>query len=173
MISCYSSLDGTALRQCKEFGSHYTWILFYATIAAAIGPLLAGATIKDAPEGSGGNLLVLLFERLEKDIFVSEENDYKIAFYLYDGCLFLALLISLKLKVTLGSGGDEGENEIDLKKKRKKETREALKQIFSKPALIFFGLLFNNGLLWGVVDAYVLVYLQEYLGASSEMIGNH
>ena len=93
------------------------------------------------------------------------------AFYLYDGCLFVALLISLKLKVTLGFGSDD-DNSDEAKKRNKKETRRALKQIFSKPALIFYGMLFQNGVLWGVYDTYVIIYLQEYLGASSELIGN-
>jgi hypothetical protein len=54
LIAVYSSLDGTALRQCNEFNSDYSWVMFYSTIAGALGPLLATATIKDAAEGSSG-----------------------------------------------------------------------------------------------------------------------
>ena len=37
---------------------------FYANIAGAIGPFVASLTIKDAPEGSGGNFNKLLLEVL-------------------------------------------------------------------------------------------------------------
>jgi hypothetical protein len=54
MMSVYSALDGTALRQCKEFNSDYSWVMFYSTISSAMGPLLASVLIKDAAEGSTG-----------------------------------------------------------------------------------------------------------------------
>jgi hypothetical protein len=89
---------------------------------------------------------------------------------MYDGCLFMALLISLKLKVTMGHGdsSDDGTGGLDMKKK---ETIKALRQLVSPSAIIFFGLIFNGGLLWGVHDTYLHLYLQEYLGASSQMLG--
>ena len=55
LIACFSSFDGTSLRQCREYNSDYAWVTFYANIAGAIGPFVASLTIKDAPEGSGGN----------------------------------------------------------------------------------------------------------------------
>ncbi len=61
MIACFSALDGTALRNCKQFNSSYNWVQFYSTIAAGIGPLIAAATIKDAPKGSGGKIVLYLF----------------------------------------------------------------------------------------------------------------
>ena len=57
LIACFSSFDGTSLRQCREYNSDYAWVTFYANIAGAIGPFVASLTIKDAPEGSGGNLI--------------------------------------------------------------------------------------------------------------------
>ena len=56
LISCFSSFDGTSLRQCREYNSDYAWVTFYANIAGAIGPFVASLTIKDAPEGSGGKV---------------------------------------------------------------------------------------------------------------------
>lgn len=82
----------------------------------------------------------------------------------------MALLVSLKLKVTVGGGPKE--TDIAKKKEQKKENRKSLKQLISGPALIFFGIIFHGGLLWGVHDTYVAVYLTEYLGASSQLIGN-
>ena len=64
MISCFSSFDGTSLRQCREYNSDYAWVTFYANIAGAIGPFVASLTIKDAPEGSGGNFDKVLHEVL-------------------------------------------------------------------------------------------------------------
>jgi len=55
MNACFSALDGTALRQCEEYNSDYSWVTFYVTIASALAPLLASVTIVDAPEGSNGN----------------------------------------------------------------------------------------------------------------------
>ena len=54
MISCFSAFDGTALRQAREHNSDYSWVTLYGNIAAALGPVIAGFTIKDAPEGSDG-----------------------------------------------------------------------------------------------------------------------
>ena len=54
MISCFASFDGTALRQSREHNSDYSWVTLYANGAAALGPVIAALTIKDAPEGSDG-----------------------------------------------------------------------------------------------------------------------
>jgi hypothetical protein len=80
--------------------------------------------------------------------YTSDENDYSILFWIYYGCLFLALLVSLKLKVTMGhrDSSDDGTGGLDMKKKKKKETRRALRQLVSPSAIIYFGLIFNGGL---------------------------
>ena len=93
-------------------------------------------------------------------IFVLEENNYSAAYYFYDACLVVALLISLKLKVSVGDPTVESNENND---KKKKEHRKALKQLFSWPALIFFGIIFHGGLLWGIHDTYISIYLQEEL----------
>ena len=148
MQSVYSAYEGTALRQCKEYNSDFSWVNFYATLASAVGPLLASITIQDAVE-------------------VGEENNYTLAFYIFDGFLFLALLISFKLKVNLGTSELDQESKIE----RKKENRRALKDLVNPSALIFFGILFGGGAMWGVHDTYLLIYLQNDLGASSQFIG--
>ena len=152
LISCYSSLDGTALRQSREFNSDYSWVMIYSSLAAAFGPLISSLTIKDAEEGSG------------------EENDYSIAFYTYDACLFVALLISLKLKVTMTAKDDTTEED---KKGKKKKNRKEIRELFNSSALIFFAIIFQGGLMWGVRDTYLFIYLQEELKASSQLLGKY
>jgi hypothetical protein len=71
----------------------------------------------------------------------------------------------------VSDSSEDGTGGLDMKKKKKKETRRALRQLFSPSALIYFGLIFNGGLLWGVHDTYLQLYLQEDLGASSQMLG--
>ena len=83
-----------------------------------------------------------------------------------DGCWFIALLISLTLKVTMTSSPTTT-------KDQKKENRKALKQLFSPSALIFYGIIFQSGIMWGVKDTYMGVYLQDTLGASSQMLGKN
>ena len=124
--------------------------MVYSSLAAAFGPLISSLTIKDAEEGSG------------------EENDYSIAFYAYDACLFVALLISLKLKVTM-TAKDKSDGD---KKQKKKENRQEIRELFNSSALIFFAIIFQGGLMWGVRDTYLFIYLQEELKASSQLLGN-
>ncbi len=111
----------------------------------------------------------------------AEENDYSLAIYVGDGFLFLALLISTKLKVTLRpetDAADDAKSTKDHDKKneeqqRRKETRNALLKIINPTTLIFFGLVFTNGLVRGVDGTYVSLYLQDELGASSQLLGKH
>ncbi len=112
----------------------------------------------------------------------AEENDYSLAIYVGDGFLFLALLISTKLKVTLRPETDTGENDNkgtkhhdkkNEEQQRRKETRNALLKIINPTTLIFFGLVFTNGLVRGVDGTYVSLYLQDELGASSQLLGKH
>ena len=57
------------------------------------------------------------------------------------------------------------------KKQRTKENRRALRDLVNPSALIFFGILFGGGAMWGIHDTYLLIYLQNDLGASSQFIG--
>lgn len=88
--------------------------------------------------------------------FFLEENDYTLAFYIFDAFLLVTILISFKLKVTL-------KTEVISKR------REILK-LFNLPAIVFFAILFFGGILWGVHDTYLLIYLQDELGASSQLL---
>ena len=78
LIACFSSFDGTSLRQCREYNSDYAWVTFYANIAGAIGPFVASLTIKDAPEGSGGNFNKVRLEAREPGGFLSLELESKV-----------------------------------------------------------------------------------------------
>ena len=49
-------------------------------------------------------------------------------------------------------------------------TKESLKKIWNKASLIFFSLLLIVGILFGVKDTYLVPYLTEDLGASSQLI---
>ncbi len=68
ILACYACIDGTALRKAKEHGSHFTWVLLYTTMAQTIAPLVAAATIIDAPEGSGGKGTVSLLHHDPPDL---------------------------------------------------------------------------------------------------------
>ena len=51
-------------------------------------------------------------------------------------------------------------------------TKESLKRIWNKASLIFFSILFIVGTLFGVKDTYLVPYLTDDLGASSQLISN-
>ena len=55
-------------------------------------------------------------------------------------------------------------------KKSALSTKESLKKIWNKASLIFFSLLLIVGILFGVKDTYLVPYLTEDLGASSQLI---
>ena len=57
MQSVYAAFEGTAMRQCREYNSDFSWVVFYSSIGSVIGPFLASVTIEDAVEGSGGKIL--------------------------------------------------------------------------------------------------------------------
>ena len=54
MQSVYTAFDGTAMQQCHEYNSDFTWVSFYSSMGSVLGPFLAAYTIMDAEEGSGG-----------------------------------------------------------------------------------------------------------------------
>ena len=87
---------------------------------------------------------------------ITESTDYSILFYMLDGCLFAVCVLSLWLTVTM--------------RKSALTTTESLKKIWNKASLIFFTLLFMWGLIYGVRDTYVVPYLSDDLGASSQLI---
>ena len=49
-------------------------------------------------------------------------------------------------------------------------TKESLKKLWTKPAVILFLFVFTLGYGWGVRDTYLFAYLQDELGASSSLI---
>ena len=57
MQSVYAAFEGTAMRQCREYNSDFSWVVFYSSIGSVIGPFLASITIEDAVDGSGGKIL--------------------------------------------------------------------------------------------------------------------
>ena len=61
MQSVYAAFEGVAMRQCREFNSDFSWVVFYGSIGSAVGPFLASITIEDAAEGSGGKPSFMLF----------------------------------------------------------------------------------------------------------------
>ena len=92
----------------------------------------------------------------EVRIVISESTDYSILFYILDGCLLAVCVLSLWLTVTM--------------RKSALTTTESLKKIWNKASLLFFTLLFMWGLIYGVRDTYVVPYLSDDLGASSQLI---
>ena len=92
----------------------------------------------------------------EVRIVILESTDYSILFYILDGCLLAVCVLSLWLTVTM--------------RKSALTTTESLKKIWNKASLLFFTLLFMWGLIYGVRDTYVVPYLSDDLGASSQLI---
>ena len=90
---------------------------------------------------------------------ITESTDYSILFYMLDACLFIVCVLSLWLTVTM--------------RKSPLTTTESLKKIWNKASLIFFSLLFTWGLLYGVKDTYLVPYLSDDLGASSQLISEN
>ena len=88
----------------------------------------------------------------------TESTDYSILFYMLDGCLLAVCVLSVWLTVTM--------------RKSALTTAESLKKIWNKASLIFFTLLFMWGLMYGVRDTYVVPYLSDDLGASSQLISH-
>ena len=87
---------------------------------------------------------------------ILESTDYSVLFYIFDGCCFMVLVLSFWLKVSM--------------KRSALSTKESLKKIWNKASLIFFSILFVVGTLYGVKDTYLIPYLTEDLGASSQLI---
>lgn len=75
------------------------------------------------------------------------------------------MLVSLTVKVDLGKNEDESK-----KKQASSDNRKAIGQLFSPTALIFFAILFQGGIMWGVKDTYFYVYIQDELGGDSQLI---
>ena len=57
LLSIYSCIDGTILRHARDYNSDYAWVMVYNNIATLISPPIAGVLIKEAPEGSDGELI--------------------------------------------------------------------------------------------------------------------
>ena len=87
---------------------------------------------------------------------VLESTDYSVLFYIFDGCLLMVLVLSFWIKVSM--------------KRSALSTKESLKRIWNKASLIFFSILFIVGTLFGVKDTYLVPYLTDDLGASSQLI---
>ena len=95
-------------------------------------------------------------EKAKVKIVITESTDYSILFYILDGSILAVCVLSLWLNVTM--------------RKSALTTTESLKNIWNKASLIFFSLLFTWGLLYGVKDTYLVPYLSDDLGASSQLI---
>ena len=87
---------------------------------------------------------------------ITESTDYSILFYILDGSILAVCVLSLWLNVTM--------------RKSALTTTESLKNIWNKASLIFFSLLFTWGFLYGVRETYIVPYLSDDLGASSQLI---
>ncbi len=86
----------------------------------------------------------------------SGQNDYTLAYYVNDGFLVLTCLIVLLLHV-------QKHQEVE-------KTSKAIRKIFSFPALILFGILAMTGFMFGARDSLYAIYLQDELGADTQLI---
>ena len=90
---------------------------------------------------------------------IAEETDYSILFYACDIFLVIAAAMTVWLKVDMEKSGQT--------------TKESLKRLWTKPAVILFLFVFTLGYGWGVRDTYLFAYLQDELGASSSLISKN
>ena len=87
---------------------------------------------------------------------ISESTDYSILFYIVDGALVTVAVLSFWIRVSM--------------RKSPLTTKESLKKIWTKAPLVLFSFLFIMGAVMGVKDTYVVPYLSDDLGASSQLI---
>ncbi len=83
-------------------------------------------------------------------------TSYSILFYLINGFLALSICFVVTLDVRMDQSGQK--------------TTEALRNIWTRPAILFFTLLTYFGIAWGILDTYSLAYLSQSQGASSQLI---
>ena len=91
-------------------------------------------------------------------ITISEPTDYSALFYIMAGFKLSAAVLVFWLTVK--------------RDKSLQSTRESLKKIWNKPGLLLFSFLFILGFAQAVKDTYVIPYLTDDLGASSQLISN-
>ena len=92
----------------------------------------------------------------EKRIVIPESTDYSVLFYILDGCFFVVCVLSFWLTITI--------------RKSALTTTQSLRKIWNKASLILFSLLFTWGAVMGVKDTYLVPYLSDDLGASSQLL---
>ena len=89
-------------------------------------------------------------------LVIPESTDYSVLFYMLDGGCVIIVVLSFWLNVTM--------------KRSAETTKESFKRIWNKASMIFFSFLFIWGIVIGVKDTYVVAYLTDELGASSQLI---
>ena len=85
-----------------------------------------------------------------------ETTDYSILFFIADACFVTVAILSFWIQVSI--------------KKSALTTKESLKKIWNRASVILFSFLFIMGAVLGVKDTYVVPYLTDELGASSQLI---
>ena len=81
-------------------------------------------------------------------------------FYFYDACMLASIIVGLFLKVNFGKEDKSSDSNSEKStKEKKKEHRKAIKNLFTPSALLFFALLFGNGIAWGVKGKHLVYYM--------------
>ena len=75
------------------------------------------------------------------------------------------MIASLFVKVNLGQIKASSQEE------KLRQNKEELMKLVTPSSLIFFGMILQGGLMWGIRDTYFNVFLQKELGMSSQLIG--
>ena len=89
-------------------------------------------------------------------ITLPESTDYSVLFYIMAGFKITAAVLIFWLKVKV--------------ERSPQSTKESMKKIWNKSALILFAILFILGVVAGVKETYAIPYLTDDLGASSQLI---
>ena len=76
--------------------------------------------------------------------------------------MLASIIVGLFLKVNFGKEDKSSDSNSEKStKEKKKEHRKAIKNLFTPSALLFFALLFGNGIAWGVKGKH-LVYNMKH-----------
>ncbi|XP_023333504.1 uncharacterized protein LOC111705247 isoform X1 [Eurytemora carolleeae] len=147
----YNTSDALGSCIAKLEKGKYSSMVFFADIAMALAPLITGPLLDN----------VSRFET-EYDCRTGEEvknPDYLVTYLLSSAVLLLAVFNIYFIKPVV------------YKNEKKLTLRQELSWLWNYSAFIFFLLSISAGMLWGAIDTFFFVFLNETLGASLTLIG--
>ena len=141
----------------NEHHSDISKVALTNQIAQVFASLIPALVLEDAPEGSTGESARTVCLMCSSSLsFLPESTDYSVLFYFMAGFQTTAAALIFWLKVKI--------------ERSPQSTKESLKKILNKSALTLISFLLVMGVVSGVKDTYIVPYLTDDLGASSQLI---